>query len=203
MSKAVHTQRPLFDPWLDWYQLPESVREQALDVLTALYLEIVDGSFISEQNGHNPSGTQSTQSPPHQHPPTKAPVVLRECAICQSSIHPSEQIWTCPKCSLVYHAECWQSNMGCASYGCEQVNTLAPKSSEVLPTIVGSTFATWKEFREWYQAAVEGFTVPVAPFFGALGPAVGAGLTPCSVVPGCSGLAVASTSRHRTRKLWT
>ncbi|HKQ70215.1 MAG TPA: transglutaminase domain-containing protein [Polyangiaceae bacterium] len=37
---------------------------------------------------------------------------------------------------------------------------LAPKSSEVLPTIVGSTFASWKEFREWYQAAVEGFTEP-------------------------------------------
>jgi hypothetical protein len=37
---------------------------------------------------------------------------------------------------------------------------LAPRSTEVLPTIVGSTFATWKEFREWYQAAVEGFTEP-------------------------------------------
>lgn len=37
---------------------------------------------------------------------------------------------------------------------------LAPKSTEVLPTIVGSTFAGWKEFREWYQAAVEGFTEP-------------------------------------------
>jgi tetratricopeptide (TPR) repeat protein len=37
---------------------------------------------------------------------------------------------------------------------------LAPKGSEILPTIVGSTFANWKEFREWYQGAVEGFTVP-------------------------------------------
>jgi len=36
----------------------------------------------------------------------------------------------------------------------------APKSSEILPTIIGSTFASWKEFREWYQAAVEGFTEP-------------------------------------------
>jgi hypothetical protein len=73
--------------------------------------------------------TQSTQSPPHQ-PSTKAPLVLRECAICQSSIHPTEQIWTCPKCSLVYHAECWQSNMGCATYGCDQVNALAPKEED-------------------------------------------------------------------------
>jgi hypothetical protein len=37
---------------------------------------------------------------------------------------------------------------------------LAPRSTEVLPTIVGSTFASWKEFREWYQAAVAGFTEP-------------------------------------------
>jgi hypothetical protein len=37
---------------------------------------------------------------------------------------------------------------------------LAPKASEILPTIVGSTFASWKEFREWYQGAVEGFTEP-------------------------------------------
>jgi transglutaminase-like putative cysteine protease len=37
---------------------------------------------------------------------------------------------------------------------------LAPNSSEVLPTIVGSTFANWKDFRDWYQGAVEGFTEP-------------------------------------------
>jgi tetratricopeptide (TPR) repeat protein len=37
---------------------------------------------------------------------------------------------------------------------------LAPKASEIMPTIVGSTFANWKEFREWYQGAVDGFTEP-------------------------------------------
>jgi tetratricopeptide (TPR) repeat protein len=37
---------------------------------------------------------------------------------------------------------------------------LAPKSSEILPTIIGSTFTSWKDFREWYQAAVAGFTEP-------------------------------------------
>jgi tetratricopeptide (TPR) repeat protein len=37
---------------------------------------------------------------------------------------------------------------------------LAPNSSEVLPTIVGSTFANWKDFRDWYQSAVDGFTEP-------------------------------------------
>jgi hypothetical protein len=49
MSKATHVQRPLFGPWLAWEQLPDSVREQALDVLTAIYLEITDVSRIGEQ----------------------------------------------------------------------------------------------------------------------------------------------------------
>jgi hypothetical protein len=53
--------------------------------------------------------------------------VLRECAICQSSIYPTEETHPCPKCGLIFHAECWQENFGCASYGCEQVNALAPK----------------------------------------------------------------------------
>lgn len=37
---------------------------------------------------------------------------------------------------------------------------LAPKPSEVLPVVVGSTFKSWADFREWYRAAVQGFTEP-------------------------------------------
>jgi transglutaminase-like putative cysteine protease len=37
---------------------------------------------------------------------------------------------------------------------------LAPKLSESLPVVVGSTFASWGDFREWYKAAVKGFTEP-------------------------------------------
>src|SRR5438445_3088707 len=43
---------------------------------------------------------------------------------------------------------------------------LAPRSTEVLPTIVGSTFASWKEFRVWYKAAVEGLTEPEVQVIG-------------------------------------
>jgi hypothetical protein len=59
-----------------------------------------------------------------------AATVLRECGICQSSIYTAEKTTTCPKCGLVFHAECWEENMGCAAYGCEQVNALAPKEPE-------------------------------------------------------------------------
>ena len=37
---------------------------------------------------------------------------------------------------------------------------LAPKLSETLPVVVGSTFASSADFRKWYRAAVKGFTEP-------------------------------------------
>lgn len=37
---------------------------------------------------------------------------------------------------------------------------LAPKASEIFPTIMGSTFPSWDAFRTWYLGAVEGFTEP-------------------------------------------
>ena len=42
MKCSTHDQRPLLDPWLAWQELPEVVRQHALDVLTALYLDVVD-----------------------------------------------------------------------------------------------------------------------------------------------------------------
>jgi hypothetical protein len=68
MSKRARAQRPLFDPWLDWNQLPDAVREQALDVLISLYLEFVDVSPIGEQTNPDTSGSESTRSRrPAQH----------------------------------------------------------------------------------------------------------------------------------------
>ena len=74
-----------------------------------------------------PSSQPTTPASPPAPPPKRNAVGLRECAICQSSIYPTEQTQRCDKCGLVFHAECWQENYGCASYGCEQVNALAPK----------------------------------------------------------------------------
>ncbi|MCK6588472.1 MAG: transglutaminase domain-containing protein [Polyangiaceae bacterium] len=37
---------------------------------------------------------------------------------------------------------------------------LAPDLTEILPVVVGSTFAGWHDFREWYKGAVDGFTEP-------------------------------------------
>lgn len=75
------------------------------------------------------SRTTTTAEPADTSPPParEQATVLRECAICQSSIYPAEETHRCAKCGLVFHAECWQENLGCASYGCDQVNVLAPK----------------------------------------------------------------------------
>jgi hypothetical protein len=62
MRKAAHDQRPLFDPWLAWEQLPDSVRQQALDVLIALYLETTDLHRIGEQAIHNSTIVENTSS---------------------------------------------------------------------------------------------------------------------------------------------
>jgi hypothetical protein len=62
--------------------------------------------------------------------------VLREesdqvCSICQSPILGGDPIENCPECSQTYHAECWRENLGCAAYGCAQVNALAPPEPEI------------------------------------------------------------------------
>ncbi len=68
MSKTTHLQRPLFGRWLAWEQLPDSVREQALVVLTAIYLEITDVSRIDEQTSHDLSAAEDTRPRPQTSP---------------------------------------------------------------------------------------------------------------------------------------
>ena len=44
---------PLLKPWLNWAQLPESVRDRAVDVLIVLCLQIVSGPTVLEPNNHD------------------------------------------------------------------------------------------------------------------------------------------------------
>jgi hypothetical protein len=48
MKRPTRDQRPLFDPWFAWNDLSDDIRQHALDVLTALYLEAVDASNLEE-----------------------------------------------------------------------------------------------------------------------------------------------------------
>jgi hypothetical protein len=62
MSKATHVQRTLFGPWLAWDQLPDSVREHALEVLTSLYLEIADAPRIGGPATQESSTAEGTRA---------------------------------------------------------------------------------------------------------------------------------------------
>lgn len=48
------------------------------------------------------------------------------CSICQTAIHSDEEQKSCPSCHLTFHQQCWEENLGCGAYGCDQVNILAP-----------------------------------------------------------------------------
>jgi hypothetical protein len=45
MKHPTCDQRPLFDPWIAWRELPEATRQHALDVLTSLYFETVESLY--------------------------------------------------------------------------------------------------------------------------------------------------------------
>lgn len=49
MKRSPHDQRPLFDVWFAWQQLPDDIRQQTLDVLTAIYLETIDPQTLETQ----------------------------------------------------------------------------------------------------------------------------------------------------------
>jgi hypothetical protein len=63
MRQATPTQRSVFNPGLTWTELPDSAREQALEVLTILALEIVAGPRLAEPTHPNASDAPSPRSP--------------------------------------------------------------------------------------------------------------------------------------------
>jgi hypothetical protein len=50
------------------------------------------------------------------------------CGICQWPIDAHEATHICPDCKTPSHQEGWMENLGCSTYGCSQVNAMAPKA---------------------------------------------------------------------------
>lgn len=46
------------------------------------------------------------------------------CSICQTVVEDDDDRTTCTACELPFHEECWEENLGCSAYGCENVNAL-------------------------------------------------------------------------------
>jgi hypothetical protein len=59
-------------------------------------------------------------------PPAVAPAQQLVCSICQTAIAPGETAGACSLCKLPFHVDCWEANLGCATYGCKNVNALKP-----------------------------------------------------------------------------
>jgi hypothetical protein len=91
---------------------------------------LIDKKLLRQSTINNQHSSDMTQPFTPSSPTGQKSMVLRECGICQSAIFPDEATTTCPKCNLTFHAECWAENLGCASYGCDQVNALKPREAD-------------------------------------------------------------------------
>jgi len=58
---------------------------------------------------------------------------LPVCSICLSPISSDEARTTCSECHADYHADCWQENVGCATYGCSKVPAIASRQALEIP----------------------------------------------------------------------
>ena len=65
-----------------------------------------------------------------------APAVAA-CPVCRWAVEPGDVTRRCEACETVYHAECWEQNRGCATFGCAEVGAedvdRAPAEAEVAP----------------------------------------------------------------------
>jgi hypothetical protein len=90
-----------------------------------------------------PALVRKTPPPPAVKP---AEIRLARCGVCHADILPAEISTACPDCDIKFHAECWEENRGCSTYGCPQVGALlnqpgdfpAPEPAEAPPADAGS-----------------------------------------------------------------
>lgn len=96
--------------------------------------------------------------------------VGKTCPYCQTLIKPGAPVRTCETCDIPHHAECWEANGGCTTYGCSggsgevrqpsagpSVAPHARRSAPVLAIVllVVSIFATLFTVQQSRQAAIQ------------------------------------------------
>lgn len=88
------------------------------------------------------------------------------CSICGTDIVAGEETQVCPDCGLVYHADCWLENQGCATYGCKSssgVDVHLQEGDETAAAAGAPLAATdMSELRECPHCGVKGNAV--SPF---------------------------------------
>ncbi|MBU0611474.1 MAG: hypothetical protein KKI08_26590, partial [Armatimonadetes bacterium] len=86
-----------------------------------------------------PSMGAATGGPPGAPHAAAREEIGKTCPYCRFPIKPSEQVVSCPACKLPHHADCWQENRGCTTYGCR--GGAAAPSAPTHPPVVQSTLS--------------------------------------------------------------
>jgi hypothetical protein len=115
---------PLWVPW-DFAGKMGQCRYCAQTVIVQTKLAVVPTNFRA-----TPPAQRADSLPPPSAPPVAPPSTALVCGICQSPIAAGESEHACPSCHIPFHADCWNENRGCSSYGCKQVNVLDHSAGE-------------------------------------------------------------------------
>ncbi|MFO7947073.1 MAG: RING finger protein [Armatimonadota bacterium] len=59
--------------------------------------------------------------------------VGKTCPFCRFPIKPGEDIVVCPECGVPHHADCWEENGGCTTYGCTGGRQAASQPTPATP----------------------------------------------------------------------
>jgi hypothetical protein len=51
------------------------------------------------------------------------------CPYCRTAIESGTRTVVCPACELVHHADCWEENRGCSTYGCRMAGAVTPRAA--------------------------------------------------------------------------
>jgi hypothetical protein len=55
-----------------------------------------------------------------------ASVIGKNCPYCQTPIKPGAPVTVCTSCGMPHHADCWQENHGCTTFGCQGRPMISP-----------------------------------------------------------------------------
>lgn len=57
----------------------------------------------------------------------------KTCPFCQTPMKPGVDLVTCSECGMPHHAECWEANGGCTTFGCSGSSATASRPPVVPP----------------------------------------------------------------------
>lgn len=64
--------------------------------------------------------------------------VGKTCPYCQYPIKPGVSVTTCEKCGIPHHADCWDHNRGCTTFGCTgaSAHSMHSQSVTTAPSVI-------------------------------------------------------------------